>query len=98
MSKGIEGMTGDGSDYTGYWVTDMNTPNEHFGTADDLKALSAELHKRGMNTAFLCDLSRRRVSVYGSRLQLLRWFIYLGSLLCSLFVFRVYFYFFVCQD
>jgi Alpha amylase, catalytic domain len=56
MSKGIEGMTGDGSDYTGYWVTDMNTPNEHFGTADDLKALSAELHKRGMNTAFLCDL------------------------------------------
>jgi len=50
MSKGIEGMTGDGADYTGYWVTDMNTPNPHFGTADDLKALSAELHKRGMTT------------------------------------------------
>lgn len=49
MSKGIEGMTGDGADYTGYWVTDMNSPNPHFGTADDLKALSAELHKRGTN-------------------------------------------------
>jgi alpha-amylase len=47
MSKGIEGMTGDGADYTGYWVTDMNSPNPHFGTSNDLIALSAELHKRG---------------------------------------------------
>jgi alpha-amylase len=47
MSKGIDGMTGDGEDYTGYWVTDMNSPNPNFGTADDLKSLSAALHSRG---------------------------------------------------
>jgi alpha-amylase len=48
MSAGVTGNTGDGSDYTGYWVTDMATPNPNFGTKDDLIALSNELHNRGI--------------------------------------------------
>ena len=47
MSLGVTGMTGDGEDYTGYWVTDMSQPNPNFGTSDDLVALSNELHNRG---------------------------------------------------
>lgn len=43
-----------GDPYHGYWVTDVSQLNDRFGTADDLKALSAELHKRGM-----CVCSRR---------------------------------------
>lgn len=50
MSAGVTGMTGDGSDYTGYWVTDMGTPNPNFGTSQDLIDLSNELHSRGTLT------------------------------------------------
>jgi alpha-amylase len=31
-----------------YWTKDFDTLNPHFGTADDLHALSDALHKRGM--------------------------------------------------
>ena len=31
-----------------YWTKDFDTLNPHFGTADDLQALSDALHKRGM--------------------------------------------------
>jgi len=48
ISAGIQGMTEDGSDYTGYWVTDMMNLNENFGTEEDLLALSQEIHNRGM--------------------------------------------------
>ncbi|SPO35056.1 related to alpha-amylase [Pseudozyma flocculosa] len=41
--KNVEGQS-----YHGYWAQDINQINPHFGTADDLKALSAELHRRGM--------------------------------------------------
>lgn len=34
--------------YHGYWATDFYGVNEHFGTADDLKALKAGLAKRNM--------------------------------------------------
>jgi neopullulanase len=34
--------------YHGYGATDMYSVDEHFGSLDDLKALSAELHQRGM--------------------------------------------------
>ena len=37
-----------GDAYHGYWIADLSQLNDHFGTADDLKALSDELHKRGM--------------------------------------------------
>ncbi|KAJ7184194.1 alpha-amylase [Mycena filopes] len=37
-----------GDPYHGYWSGDISKLNEHFGTADDLKALSAELHRRDM--------------------------------------------------
>ncbi|GIZ42981.1 hypothetical protein CKM354_000622700 [Cercospora kikuchii] len=44
----VEGQSIDGSAYHGYWQDDINEVNEHFGTADDLRALSAELHSRNM--------------------------------------------------
>ena len=34
--------------YHGYWAEDIWSLNSHFGTEDDLKTLSDELHKRGM--------------------------------------------------
>lgn len=34
--------------FTSYWTKDLNDLNSHFGTADDLKALSDALHARGM--------------------------------------------------
>ena len=37
-----------GDAYHGYWVADISQLNSHFGTSDDLKALSAELHRRNM--------------------------------------------------
>lgn len=47
ISQNIQGMTGDGEGYTGYWVTDMTALNSHFGTSEDLIALSKEVHSRG---------------------------------------------------
>lgn len=40
--------TGDGSAYHGYWQQDLYSVNGNFGTADDLKTLSAALHARNM--------------------------------------------------
>ncbi|KAJ7043269.1 alpha-amylase [Mycena alexandri] len=37
-----------GDAYHGYWNADISKLNEHFGTADDLMALSAEVHRRNM--------------------------------------------------
>ncbi|TLD34659.1 putative alpha-amylase a type-1 2 protein [Venturia nashicola] len=37
-----------GEAYHGYWQDDLNRLNGHFGTESDLKALSTELHRRGM--------------------------------------------------
>ncbi|KIY43712.1 glycoside hydrolase family 13 protein [Fistulina hepatica ATCC 64428] len=42
------GRTAYGDPYHGYWIADASKLNERFGTADDLKELSAELHRRGM--------------------------------------------------
>lgn len=46
--KNIEDNTAVGEAYHGYWQTDLYTINEHFGTEDDLKKLSEELHNRDM--------------------------------------------------
>ncbi|EME46703.1 glycoside hydrolase family 13 protein [Dothistroma septosporum NZE10] len=48
VTKQLEGLTADGAAYHGYWQTDLNDVNEHFGTASDLQSLSAALHSRGM--------------------------------------------------
>ncbi|KAF3390575.1 Alpha-amylase A type-3 [Penicillium rolfsii] len=40
--------TADLSAYHGYWPNDLYSINSHFGSSDDLKALSAALHARGM--------------------------------------------------
>ncbi|KAJ7115322.1 glycoside hydrolase superfamily [Mycena epipterygia] len=45
--KNVDG-TAYGDGYHGYWTSDIDTISPHFGTADDLKALSSALHKRGM--------------------------------------------------
>ncbi|CCM00545.1 uncharacterized protein FIBRA_02579 [Fibroporia radiculosa] len=44
----LEGPTGDGEAYHGYWTVDHNTLNAHFGSESDLKQLSTALHARGM--------------------------------------------------
>ncbi|KAF8636557.1 hypothetical protein AX17_003369 [Amanita inopinata Kibby_2008] len=49
VSQNYEGpRTAYGDAYHGYWVTDATQLNHRFGTSDDLKALSAELHRRNM--------------------------------------------------
>ena len=37
-----------GDPYHGYWIADVSQLNDKYGTADDLKALSDEVHRRGM--------------------------------------------------
>ncbi|EME82600.1 glycoside hydrolase family 13 protein [Pseudocercospora fijiensis CIRAD86] len=44
----LQGLTVDGAAYHGYWQTNINEVEDHFGTAQDLKNLAAELHSRGM--------------------------------------------------
>ncbi|QSZ30588.1 hypothetical protein DSL72_000145 [Monilinia vaccinii-corymbosi] len=48
ISKNIEEVTEHGVAYHGYWPEDLYSVNPHFGTADDLLALSDALHARGM--------------------------------------------------
>ena len=59
ISAGIPGMTQDGSDYTGYWVNDLTKLNENFGMEEDLLALSAEVHRRGMSPLERCGRGLR---------------------------------------
>lgn len=40
--------TGGNDSYHGYWAQDLYSINPHFGSADDLRALSAALHSRDM--------------------------------------------------
>ncbi|KAF8626158.1 hypothetical protein AX15_005049 [Amanita polypyramis BW_CC] len=49
VNQNYEGpRTAYGDPYHGYWIADATQLNEHFGTSGDLKALSAELHRRDM--------------------------------------------------
>ncbi|RDW76969.1 alpha-amylase [Coleophoma cylindrospora] len=48
ITKNIEDVTHYGVGYHGYWQEDIYSVNPHFGTADDLLALSDALHARGM--------------------------------------------------
>ena len=48
ITYNLEGNTGDGTAYHGYWQQDLYRLNENFGSADDLKALATELHNRDM--------------------------------------------------
>ncbi|KZT74255.1 glycoside hydrolase family 13 protein [Daedalea quercina L-15889] len=49
VSQNYEGpRTAYGDAYHGYWIADVTKLNDRFGTSDDLKALSDELHRRGM--------------------------------------------------
>jgi alpha-amylase len=42
------GLTADGNSYHGYWANNAYALNSKFGTAQDLKDLSAAVHARGM--------------------------------------------------
>lgn len=49
VSQNYEGpRTAYGDPYHGYWVADATKLNSRYGTSDDLKALSDELHRRNM--------------------------------------------------
>lgn len=44
----IVANTGGDKSYHGYWAQDLYAVNPNFGSADDLRTLSASLHERGM--------------------------------------------------
>lgn len=46
--KNIDGNAAVGEPYHGFWSKDITQVNEHFGTEEDLKALSKAVHDRGM--------------------------------------------------
>lgn len=48
LTENIDVATAYGAAYHGYWVQDPTLLNPRFGDANDLKLLSAELHKRNM--------------------------------------------------
>lgn len=48
VTENLEGNTAYGEAYHGYWPQNLYAVNEHFGTEDDLLALSEELHRRDM--------------------------------------------------
>ncbi|KAH0584101.1 hypothetical protein H2248_009671 [Termitomyces sp. 'cryptogamus'] len=49
VNQNYEGpRTAYGDPYHGYWIADVSKTNDQFGTSDDLKSLSAELHRRNM--------------------------------------------------
>lgn len=50
--ENILNKTADGAAYHGYWAKDIYQLNANFGTVDDLKGLSEELHARGMVSLF----------------------------------------------
>jgi alpha-amylase len=62
VHKNYDGpRTAYGDAYHGYWVTDIGQLNDRFGTAQDLKDLSAEVHRRGM--LFMVDVVVNHVAV-----------------------------------
>ncbi|CAL5871101.1 uncharacterized protein PFLUO_LOCUS5347 [Penicillium psychrofluorescens] len=44
----LQGNTGDGTAYHGYWQQDAYALNSNYGSAADLKSLASALHDRGM--------------------------------------------------
>lgn len=68
----LEGQTAYGQAYHGFWPTDLFSINPHFGTSEDLKALSDELHRRGMFLmvdTVLNHLASTSTSVEASKLE-----------------------------
>ncbi|KAK3394848.1 glycoside hydrolase family 13 protein [Podospora didyma] len=61
--KQMDGNTADGSSYHGYWAQDIWALNSAFGTADDLRALSAALHARNM--ALMVDVVTNHMAYKG---------------------------------
>ena len=65
ITKQLEGETPHFESYHGYWQQDLTSHNQHFGTPDDLKDLSDELHKRGMY--LMIDIVVGQMAWNGSR-------------------------------
>lgn len=65
MNENYDGpRTAYGEAYHGYWIKDLSKLNNRFGTADDLKALIQELHRREM---WAGDLPRTSARLMHSR-------------------------------
>ncbi|GIZ49246.1 hypothetical protein CKM354_001227800 [Cercospora kikuchii] len=58
-------LSADGNSYHGYWAQDLYAINPQFGTRDDLRALSDELHRRGMY--LMVDVVPNHMASFSSR-------------------------------
>ncbi|KAK4686486.1 hypothetical protein P7C73_g3650, partial [Tremellales sp. Uapishka_1] len=68
----LEGDTEYGYAYHGFWGTDPTKLNPHFGSADDLTALSSAVHSRGMYLMLdlaLNDLVSESTTITDAQLQ-----------------------------
>jgi alpha-amylase len=68
----VEGFTAYGEAYHGYWAQDIYKLNPHFGSADDLLALSDALHSRACTSwlilwSTISDLPTHRLPMLLSR-------------------------------
>ncbi|KAK4503775.1 hypothetical protein PRZ48_004690 [Zasmidium cellare] len=54
VTQQLDGLTADGAAYHGYWQTNIDAVNQHFGSASDIQNLAAELHSRNMY--FMVDI------------------------------------------
>ena len=53
VNKPVQGSPGqESAGYHGYWITDFTQIDPHLGTNDDMKALIAAAHKKGMKVFF----------------------------------------------
>jgi len=57
-----------GEGYHGFWTYNIYNINAHFGTADSLKALTDEVHRRGMY--IMVDVVVNNVAVAGNASQI----------------------------
>jgi alpha-amylase len=66
VAQNYEGArTAYGDPYHGYWVQDVSALNTRFGTADDLKQLVDEAHRRGMYV--MVDVVANNVMAVGTK-------------------------------
>ena len=66
-NKPVQGIAGhESAGYHGYWITDFNSVDPHFGNEEDLKALIEDAHSRGIKV-FLDIITNHTADVIAYR-------------------------------